>query len=320
MGITQDKKRKKEDRRIIGIDLGGTNLRIGCIDGSTLGVSDMISSEVIEKAEDPIGALSDVIHSFLADNSITDIDAVSIGVPSSVANDKRTVICPTNLLDRNGDAIFQNTDLAGPLEKRFGKPVFINRDTNNNLLYDIFKYNLQDNYCNIGIYIGTGVGASVFIDGVSFDGANGAALDLGHVPFYKGTEPCHCSKTGCCECYASGWKLQKIQESLYPNDRIRELFLKHGKEKPLMDIVYSCAYIFAVMATIFNPDTIVAGGGVLEMQAFLREEFEKQVKDLTGLDVMTYGYNLVYSEPFLGKGILGAAFFANKQLDQEDCI
>ena len=316
MAVMKNKELKNKGRQIIGIDLGGTNLRIGCINGSELEVDDMISSEVLGKADNPIQALKDVIEGFLYKNAISSLDAISIGVPSSVANDKRTVICTTNILNRDGKAVFINTDVAGPLEKYFGKPVFINRDTNNNLLYDIYKYGLQDNYCNLGIYIGTGVGASVFIDGVSFDGANGAALDLGHMPFFGGTEPCHCSKTGCCECYASGWKLQRIQESLYPNDKIKELFLKHGKDKPLMDIVHSCAYTFAVMATIFNPDAIVAGGGVLEMQAFPREEFEKQIKKDTGLDVMSYGFDLIYSQPFRGKGILGAAFFANKQMDK----
>lgn len=300
---------------IIGIDLGGTNLRIGAVqDVCRVQASRIIDSHVIARAEDPLAELERVIRDFIRGNGIGKIDAISIGVPSSVANDKETVICTTNLRNDRGEAVFQHVNMASWLRRRMNVPVFINNDTKNILLYDVYANGLLQEDVVVGIYIGTGVGASVLIRGESLDGANGAALDMGHIPYYGGTEKCSCGKLGCCECYASGWKLQKIRSEFYPDDEIGDLFLKHGEEKPLRELVRSCAHVFAVMATIFNPNTIIAGGGVIEMKGFPREEFECQVNGNTGLDVMSYGFRYVYSEPLAEKGVIGAAVFASQRL------
>ena len=78
---------------IIGIDLGGTNLRIGAVqDAKRVLASRIIDSNVIARAEAPLEALEQVIRNFISENGIGKIDAISLGVPSSVANDKETVI------------------------------------------------------------------------------------------------------------------------------------------------------------------------------------------------------------------------------------
>ncbi|MFR8313038.1 MAG: hypothetical protein ACLVBP_12280 [Ruminococcus sp.] len=50
------------------------------------------------------------------------------------------------------------------------------------------------------------------------------------------------------------------------------------------------------------------------MKDFPRDTFEKQVNLLTGKDVMSFGFDYVYSQPFSGKGIIGAAIFARSLL------
>lgn len=59
---------------------------------------------------------------------------------------------------------------------------------------------------------------------------------------------------------------------------------------------------------------MIVGGGVPEMKDFPRDTFEKQVNLLTGKDVMSFGFDYVYSQPFSGKGIIGAAIFARSLL------
>ena len=46
----------------------------------------------------------------------------------------------------------------------------------------------------------------------------------------------------------------------------------------LKEFIKACAHVYAVMATIFNPDTVIVGGGVPEMADFPKEEFENEVK------------------------------------------
>lgn len=300
---------------IIGIDLGGTNLRIGAVsEANKVYHQRVIGSGRLSEVENASDELGKIIEDYIAKHCISGICAISIGVPSSVAADKETVICTTNIRNQRDEPVFYHTNLAKSLRQRFQLPVFINNDTNNILRYDVHQYHLEAQSVIAGIYIGTGVGASVLIDGRSYTGADGAALDLGHIPYYQETDTCSCGKRGCCECYASGWRLQKIRQQYYPQTDIHELFLKHKEEQPMKEFLYSCSHVFSIMATIFNPSTIVLGGGVIEMPDFPKKLFEQLVNENTGKDVMAYGFDYVYSKAYPGKGVIGAALFARKML------
>lgn len=300
---------------IIGIDLGGTWLRIGAVtsDNEMLALS-VLESALVANAENPVRKLCEIIADYKEENQIGNMEAISIGVPSSVENDKETVICTTNIRNRAGNVVFSHMNLAKDIREYFQVPVYVNNDVNNILLYDIAANHLEKKKVVVGIYIGTGVGGSVVINGIPLEGKNGAELDLGHVPYYKGDTICSCGKKGCCECYASGWRLQQIRETCYPDTEIQDMFTLHRDEEPLREFVQACAHIYAVMATIFNPDTIVVGGGVPEMADFPRERFEQAVNENTGQDVMSYGFDYLYSREFVGKGVIGAAVFARMKL------
>lgn len=300
---------------IIGIDLGGTNLRIGAVtpDNEMLSPS-VIKSSAVAYADKPIEKICEIIADYIEKNHIRKVEAISIGVPSSVENDKETVICTTNIRNQEGEAVFSHTNMAEGIRAYFKVPVFINNDVNNILLYDIAANHLEKQKVVVGIYIGTGVGSSVVIDGKPLEGKNGAELDIGHIPYFGGDVRCSCGKTGCCECYASGWRLQELRRQYYPDTEIQDMFTKHKDEKPMKDFIQACAYIYAVMVTIFNPDTIIVGGGVPEMADFPREEFERAMNENTGRDVMAYGFDYLYSKEFIGKGVIGAAVFARQRL------
>ena len=305
------------ERVIIGIDLGGTNLRIGAVTpDNQLTAPSVIKSTVIADAERPVAKICEIIGDYIRENGIGAVEAISIGVPSSVENDKETVICTTNIRNKKGEAVFCRANIAAEIREHFQVPVFINNDVNNILLYDIAANRLENQKMVVGIYIGTGVGAAVMADGRPLEGKNGAELDIGHIPYFGGDIPCSCGKKGCCECYASGWRLQRIREEYYPDTPIGELFSRHGQEQPLKDFIQACAHIYAVMATIFNPDTLIGGGGVPEMEGFPREEFERAVNESTGRDVMSYGFDYMYSREFVGKGVIGAAVFARRRLGE----
>jgi allose kinase len=300
---------------IIGIDLGGTNLRIGTVDEENRVHSfRRRDSERIAQAKDPMVELNRTIEEYIKESGIADVKAISIGVPSSVANDKKTVICTTNIRNAFDEPVFKNRNIAKDIEAWFHVPVFVNHDTNNILLYDMMSHHLPEDSVVVGIYIGTGVGAAVCIGGRMLEGKDGAAMDVGHIPFYNGKALCSCGKKGCCECYASGWRLQEIRRDYFPETPIKELFIKHGNTRPIREFIYSCAQIFAIMATIFNPEAMIAGGGVMEMEGFPRKQFERAVNENTGRDVMSYGFQYLYSEDIDSKGVVGAALFARKMM------
>lgn len=99
---------------IIGIDLGGTNLRIGAVtsDGQ-LQASAVTGSQAIAGARDPAGELCGIIADYVEKNRIQDIEAISIGVPSSVEADKETVICTTNIRKPGGRACLLSYEPGG---------------------------------------------------------------------------------------------------------------------------------------------------------------------------------------------------------------
>lgn len=300
---------------IIGIDLGGTNLRIGAVTPENEMLSPaVVKSSVVADAEYPIEKICEIIENYQRENQIENVEAISIGVPSSVENDKETVICTTNIRNKKGEVVFSHINMAKGIREYFHIPVYINNDINNIMLYDIAANHLEDQKMIVGIYIGTGVGASVVMDGKLLEGRNGAELDLGHIPYFRGQTECSCGKKGCCECYASGWRLQEIRRQYYPDTQIQDMFTLHKDEKPMKEFIQACADVYAIMATIFNPNTIIVGGGVMEMKDFPREEFEKAVNENTGKDVMAYGFDYLYSKQYVGKGIIGAAVFARKKL------
>ena len=90
----------------------------------------------------------------------------------------------------------------------------------------------------------------------------------------------------------------------------------HREEKALKEFVQACGNVYAIMATIFNPDTIIIGGGVPEMTDFPQKDLEKVINESTGKDVMAYGFDYVYSSEFVGKGVVGAAVFARRRLQE----
>lgn len=64
----------------------------------------------------------------------------------------------------------------------------------------------------------------------------------------------------------------------------------------MKEFIRSCAHVFAIMATIFNPAAMIAGGGVMELRGFPRMEFKSEVNRIMGKDVMNYEFPYIYSE------------------------
>lgn len=301
------------EKVIIGIDLGGTNLRIGGVTpGNEMLAPSAISSTLIANADQPVQALCGVIQDYIKANRLPMVEAVSIGVPSSVARDKETVICTTNIRNRQGRPVFDHTNIALELRNRLGVPVFVNNDVNNILLYDVAANHLEGQQMVVGIYIGTGVGAAVLAGGRLLEGKDGAELDLGHIPFFEVRPFAAAGKEDAVSAMPPAGGCRRF--AYYPDTEIQDLFTCPSGEPPLRRFVEDCAYIYAIMTTIFNPDSLIAGGGVMEMKDFPRSDFERLVNEKTGIDVMSYGFRYIYSESYVGKGVIGAAVFARRRM------
>ena len=177
-------------RPVLGIDIGGTNMRFALVDGSLcLKAYEQFSTQAVFcGGAPPTEKLAEHIRAYCARHLAGAMPAaVSIGFPSTI-NRARTVVVQTPNIAGIPDDYAVVQELGGAL----ALPVYINRDVNNLFLFDIEDLGLTGCSCVTGIYFGTGIGNAVMVDGKLLLGHNGAAAELGHLPVYGNRRICKC--------------------------------------------------------------------------------------------------------------------------------
>ncbi len=300
---------------IIGIDIGGTNIRIGAV-SKTNEIENLLicTSQVLVKNKPAIQGLTDFIKEYIAQHHYRDIEAVSIGLASTISKNRKVVYNVPNILISDPKDGLDNMNIVYPLNKSLGLPVYINRDVNNQLLCEITMRNLIKEGIVLGFYIGTGYGNSIYINNTFLSGKNGVAGELGHTPFYQCNTRCNCGKRGCVECVASGFALQKLWKNHFSQTDFKHIFNKHRNEQILIDFVEACALPIATEINIFDPDYIIIGGGVVKMNDFPTNTLEKFILQHTRKPYPANNIQILYSQYEQEAGLIGAALHARKEI------
>ncbi|WP_302760863.1 allose kinase [Christensenella hongkongensis] len=309
----------EEERWIVGIDIGGTNFRIGCVSTSGRVANVKITpSSFLTRGECVQKTLAGYITKYRKETGVTPV-CISVGIPGSVSKDRRSTISVPNLQDAKGTHLLDGLNLADDLEKLTGTRVILNKDVDNLLAFDILMNGLVDEEIVIGCYIGTGFGGAIRIMGRYLSGKNGAANEIGHIPFYKKDLICGCGKRGCAECYASGTALERIQEKYYPETFIGDIFVEHGTQQRLIEFVEACALPIATEINIFDPACVVIGGGVVDMPGFPKDMLKQFIWDNTRKPLPAGNLKLIFSNQDKDMGVIGAALLAAEglKLDRE---
>ncbi|MEG0585600.1 MAG: allose kinase [Christensenellaceae bacterium] len=300
---------------IVGIDIGGTNFRIGAV---TLNgeVSDVkiIPSKFLSESGDAVANLTEYIKNYINHSNLEHIMAVSIGFPGSISKDMKSTYSVPNMLNAKGEHVFDNKNIVKSMQKELGIPIYINKDVNNLLEYDMILNDLHSQSIVVGCYIGTGFGGSIYLNGEFMLGKNGVASEIGHIPFYKSQLVCACGKKACAECYTSGRALKLMQEEFYPDTFIGDMFLKHSEDQRLIDFVEASAIPIATEINIFDPDVVVIGGGVAHMKGFPINLLIDFVMENTRKPYPYNNIKIVLSKYCDDMGVLGAVVFAMDKL------
>lgn len=299
-----------KNRRVLGIDLGGTNLRLGLVTNQKELIRQAkIPTENLTKAQDFFAALVEAIDRFAAGENI---EKMAIGVPATVNKERTQVLSAPNI------AGLEKIDLVDQLEKRYQIPVFLDRDVNYLLRYDMEALEQPENvHVVIGYYVGTGCGNAIYLHGHFYHGKNGVAGELGHIPVYGDEQICGCGNMGCIELHASGKKLESIRQACFPDTAIQEVFVQHKDSKEMKDYLEWLAIPLATEINILDPDEIIVGGGVIAMDGFPREDFVNCVKARSRKPYPAENLSIRFQEPQVYAGVLGAAYYA---LDQDTSI
>lgn len=299
----------------IGIDIGGTNFRIGSVSqNGEVEHFEKISSRIFDNGN-VIDILAESITDYIERHQIAGkVLGVAIGLPSLVSKDKSTVISTPNLKG------FDNLLLVKELSKVLSMPVFLDRDVNFLLQNDIERLKLPKDSTVLGFYIGTGLGNAMYLDGKLYSGSNGAAGELGHIPLWNVTETCTCGNVGCSELRCSGRYLETLTKTYFPETKIRNVFKEHGDDPRVIQYIKGLAIPISAEINILDPQYIIIAGGVSEMPEFPKELLKKEILFHSRKPYPEQNLQILFTEHNQQSGVYGSGSFALSQLKQQvDC-
>ena len=190
----------------IGIDIGGTNVKIGLLD-ETLELTAEASipfphTTAVDMAKKIRAAVLALLEERNA--SLSGVESLGAVVPGSIDAAGETVVDAHNLN-------FHNVPLRKILSDAFpGIPVYIANDANAAALGEVVAGCAQNVDSAVILTLGTGVGSGVVLNGKILTGCTGGAAELGHMVVEDGGALCACGRKGCFETYASATGLIRM--------------------------------------------------------------------------------------------------------------
>lgn len=230
------------DIKIIGIDLGATNIRGAVVTGDTMG--DIISRRINTKGTEE-QVLEDVY--FVVDKLIgRDVKAIGIGVPSVVDVELGIVYDVVHIPS------WKEVHLKQILEEKYQVPVFVNNDANCFILGEHYFGKGKGIKNMVGLTIGTGLGAGIIINNQLYAGPNCGAGEFGCVDYLDNNYEFYCSGSFFNNVYGLDGQ-QVFKDAQNGDARALELYAEMG--------IHLGNAIKLVMYT-YDPALIILGGSV----------------------------------------------------------
>ena len=265
----------------VGVDLGGTKILAGVFDTSFSCLARMKLSTKSERG--PEGVIERVARCIQdavdeCDLAMKAVRGIGVGAPGTVDTQEGKVIFAPNLG-------WKDVSLKKALEKQLDVPVFVENDCKLNTL-GVYEAELKAKPRHlVGIFIGTGIGAGLILDGKPYAGFNGTAGEVGHMVLDVNGPECGCGNHGCFEALASRRAIfrtiqtavKKGQETVLTEMLGKDLAdLRSGDlrkairrgDKFVERVVEQAAEYTGIavgnLMNLFNAEVIVLGGGMIE--------------------------------------------------------
>lgn len=298
-----------KDTYVIGIDIGGTNFRIGAVNRKNeVLYFHKESVLLIFKTENVLSDLERYLKEYISGCQMTGcIEAIVIGFPATLNRERTEVLQAPNLKG------MERLPVVEYLEKALGVRVLIEKDVCLTVHYDIEKYHIPRCKILVGCYFGTGVGNVILVNNEILTGRHGTAGELGHIPVSSSHEICGCGNEGCIENLAGGKYLAKLCQEFYTETAIGEIFTKHRQDELLKKFVDYMAVAVATEINILDPDYVLVGGGVVNMKDFPLEQLEKRIRVHTRKPYPEQGLQIIFTQDEEMKSVVGAAYYGRKK-------
>ena len=317
---------------VIGVDMGGTKILSAVIDaeGNILGTA-KVPTKADAGTSVVIDRIADSIQKAIGTSGVneTSIEAVGIGAPGPLDPETGVVIFAPNLG-------WRDVPLKAELEARVGIPTFVDNDVNIGTLGE-HAFGAGKGVQNIvGIFVGTGIGGGIILQGELFHGASKTAGEIGHIIVKADGPRCGCGRRGCLEALASRTAMTKQFQKAIKKKGKKSVISKltNGDLKAIRSGVLAKAirandkltlkifkkatkYLGIGIGSIvnfLNPEMIILGGGVVEA---LDDTFLDNIRAAAAkyaLPNTLDGVQIVRAKLGDNSGILGAAALARQRL------
>ena len=246
------------DRKLLGVDIGGTNFKIGRIENSTIVKEISIDVDLSLTEEETLDTLLKSIDHLIS----SDTQGIGVGVPGVV--DPKTGI----IYDIQNIPVWKEIPLKEILQQRYNLPVFINNDANCFALGEkIFgKGRHYENF--VGLSIGTGLGMGIIINNQLYNGVLCGAGEIGMLHYKDSIVENYASSFFFSNNYnLSAKELSKMAEK--GNILGLTAFVEFGVH--LGEAIKNILYMFA-------PEAIILGGSISKAYPYFKKSIETSLK------------------------------------------
>jgi glucokinase len=266
-------------RYYAGVDLGGTNTKIGILDiDGNIFKSSIIKTFSDRGVDDTLNRIWETIKNLVQelDIDIKNLSGIGIGIPGPV-KDQSIVKFFANFPWE------KNINVKELMEKISGVETKLDNDVNIIAMGEAKYGAAKGSSSSVTIALGTGIGGGIYINGSLISGFSGAGGEIGHIKLEKDGKLCGCGQRGCFEAYASATGmireavsrlavnksnlLYELIDKKIDKLEAKDIFdaAKQGDSFSLDIIDYETEYLamgIGNILNILNPEVIVIGGGV----------------------------------------------------------
>ena len=272
-------------KKCIGIDLGGTTVKLGlfCEDGTLIEKWE-IPTRTEENGKYILSDIADSIREKLETAGISgeEVLGAGLGVPGPVL--------PGGYVEALVNLGLRDINPQKELYELLGVPVYCGNDANVAALGEFWQGGGSGYGSIVAVTLGTGVGSGIILNGEILTGSNGMGGELGHMPVNRDeAELCNCGGRGCVEMYASATGLVRLAKRHMAVSEELSVLRVSGKftAKDVLDaakagdelaeaVVDEAMNYLAVGLTMMtysvDPEVYVIGGGVSKAGEYLLDK------------------------------------------------
>ncbi|WP_034448778.1 ROK family protein [Butyrivibrio sp. AE2032] len=262
------------------LDIGGTKV-LGVIFNSKKEVVYRLKKKTKaggDSSENVEQVIINVVKELISTSGIkkSDIHAIAAGAPGVIDQDKGVVLFSPNLP-------WRNYNIRKPIEEEFGCPFYIGNDVNVGVLGE-YKFGAAKGYKNVvGLFVGTGMGGGLILNGELFTGNKFKAAEYGHMILDPEGPLCNCGQRGCLEAFSSKQGMssyirqqvsrgrkssmaETVTDGVFKSKALKNA-LAEGDAVAREAVNRACHYLAIASGNLvntFSPDVVVYGGGVIE--------------------------------------------------------